>query len=112
MAQRDTFTEDFKKLLESIPDSYSLPKWQFAYRQVLYLMGMKILQNFPSDVVGPDPSGLQAPGPRLAQNPGNPTPAGGGGQTGGGHPSVICELACAALGVSSPAGKNPPPGPQ
>jgi hypothetical protein len=104
MAKGDAFIGDFKKLLESIPSNYSLPQWQFAYRQVLYLMGMKILENFPADVVGPDPSGVQAPGPKLALKPGSP---GGGvslGQTGGGHPSAICDLVCAALGIGSPGG--------
>jgi hypothetical protein len=41
MAKRDAFIEDFKKLLEKIPDDFSLPQWQFAYRQVNYFMGMK-----------------------------------------------------------------------
>ena len=111
MAKRDAFIEDFKRLLEAIPDNYSLPQWQFAYRQVLYSMGMKILGNFPSDVVGPDPSGLQPPGPRLAQSPGKSGGATIDAQTGGGHPSVLCTLVCLVLGVTPSGGKHPPPGP-
>jgi hypothetical protein len=102
MAKGDTFIGDFERLLELIPSNYSLPQWQFAYRQVLYLMGMKILENFPTDIVGPDPSGLQAPGPKPEPKKGGPGSGISLGQTGGGHPSVICELACAALGIGSP----------
>jgi hypothetical protein len=110
MAKRDAFIEDFKKLLESIPDNYSLPQWQFAYRQVAYSMGMKILGNFASDVVAPDPSGLQPHGPMPAQSPGKSAPVGIAGQTGGGHPTIICSLVCLVLGVT-PSGGTPPPGP-
>jgi hypothetical protein len=116
MAKRDAFIEDFKELLESIPDNYSLPQWQFAYRQVLYAMGMKILENFPTDAVGPDPSGVRAPGAGPAVSPGKTgvvSIAGGGGQTGGGHPSIfICEFACLVLGlptVAKPRRPGPPP---
>jgi hypothetical protein len=106
MAKGDAFIEDFKKLLESIPSNYSLPQWQFAYRQVSYLMGMRILGNFSADVVGRDPSGLPPPGPQLA--PGAPPPAVSYGQSGGGHPTVICGIVCAVLGIGSPGGQNPP----
>jgi len=111
MAKRDAFIEDFKKLLEKIPDDFSLPQWQFAYRQVNYFMGMKILQNFGNDVVGPDPSNAQD-APRYSLSSGNPqpteNPAGGGGQSGGGHPSTVCEFVCFVLGVKPPATKPPP----
>ena len=111
MAKRDAFTEDFKKLLETIPDNFSLPQWQFAYRQVLYSMGMRILEKFPADVVGPDPAGLGGSGPRLALSPGKSGGVTSEGQTGGGHPSIICTLVCLVLGVTPSGGKNPPPGP-
>ena len=104
MAKRDAFVADFKKLLETISD-YSLPQWQFAYRNVIYSMGLEILKKFPSDVVGPDPSEPGGPAPRAAMGTANPwSPAGSGGP--GGHPNTICELACAALGVG-PSGKPP-----
>ncbi len=121
MAKRDAFIEDFKRLLDSIPDNYSLHQWQFAYRQVLYSMGMKILENFPGDVVGPDPSAIRAsgPGPRPgpAVSPGKTgvySIAGSGGQTGGGHQSILmCEFACLVLGLTPIAGpRNPGPTPQ
>ncbi len=109
MAKGDAFIEDFKKLLESIPSNYSLPQWQFAYRQVSYLMGMKILGKFSADVVGPDPSGPPPAGPQPALGPGAPPPREVSyGQSGGGHPSVICGVVCAVLGIGSPGGPNPP----
>ena len=114
MAKRDAFIDEFKKLLENFTLQYSLPQWQFAYRQVIYTMGMEILQNFPSDVVGPDPSGLQAVGSRPAGDSPrkgiSESSAAGGGQGPGHHPSIICELTCLVLGVTPSGGKNPPPG--
>jgi len=115
MAKPDAFIDEFKELLEKFAAQYSLPQWQFIYRQVIYTMSMEILQNFPSDVVGPDPAGLQAAGSRHAGgSPGKgptETAAGTGGQGPGHHPSIICELTCLVLGVTPSGGKNPPPGP-
>jgi hypothetical protein len=98
MTERDVFIEDFKGLLDRIPDTYSLPQWQFAYRQVIYSMGLKILENFPKDVVGPDPTGSVA-----AATYSTITSAGASSaHTGpGGHPNIVCKLACAVLGVGS-----------
>ena len=109
MAKRDAFIKDFKKLLKSIPSNYSLPQWQFAYRQVLYSMGMKILENFPGDVVGPDPSRAPPPGPQPVQSPGKSGPVGIAGQGGGIH-QTVCKFVCVVLDVT-PTGGNPPPGP-
>ena len=105
MATRNVFIEDFKKILETIPDTYSLPQWQFAYRQVVYSMGLKILEKFPNEVVAPDPS---KPGPHSpAMSPGNP-----GDYTidrgPGPHPNTICRLVCLVLDIPPPRGKNPP----
>lgn len=115
MAKRDAFIDEFKKLLEKFAAEYSLPQWQFAYRQVIYTMGMEILQNFPGDVVGPAPSGLQAEGPPHAGgSPGKgltESAAGTGGPGPGHHPSIICEFGCLVLGVTPSGGKHPPPGP-
>ena len=110
MAKRDAFLEEFKSLLGSIPKDYSLPQWQFAYRQVLYSMGMRILKKFPDAVVGPDPSAAQGAGPKPGQSPSKSRGAGIDGQTGGYHPSIVCKLVCTVLDVGSTGG-NPPPGP-
>jgi hypothetical protein len=109
MAKRNAFIKEFKKLLKSIPDNYTLPQWQFAYRQVLYSMGMKILENFEDDVVGPDPSGAQGAGPKPGQSPSKSRGPEAGGQTGGGH-QTVCKFVCAVLDVT-PIGGNPPPVP-
>ena len=93
----DNFLGEFDKLLDAIPDTLSLPKWQFAYRQVIYSMGLKILQNFPKAVVGPNPfEAAEAATDSTATSTGASSAHIGAG----GHPSVICKLACAVLDVS------------
>jgi hypothetical protein len=99
MTERDVFIEDFKRLLDRIPHTYSLPQWQFAYRQVIYSMGLKILENFPKDIVGPDPSEPVAAAPNSTITSAGVSSAHSGGP--GGHPNIICKLACAVLGVGS-----------
>jgi hypothetical protein len=99
MAERDVFIENFKVLLNSIPRTYSLPQWQYAYREVVYSMGLKILENFRHDVVGPDPTGPVAAAPNSTITSGGVSAAHSGGL--GGHPNIVCKLACAALGVGS-----------
>jgi hypothetical protein len=90
MAERDVFIEDFEKLLNRIPNTYSLPQWQFAYRQVIYSMGLKILEKFPKDVVGPVTYSTTTSGGASSAHVG-PGP----------HPNIVCKLACAVLGVGS-----------
>jgi hypothetical protein len=76
MSNREVFTEKFRQLLREIPDNYSLQEWQFLYRQVIFSMGMRILERFPNDVVGPDPfSGAPAPPPVHCRSAGSPTGA-------------------------------------
>ena len=99
MAERNDFIEDFKRLLDRIPDTHSLPQWQFAYRQVIYSMGLKILENFPEDVVGPDPTEPVAAAHNSTITSGGVSSAHSGGL--GGHPNTVCKLACAVLGVGS-----------
>jgi hypothetical protein len=98
MAERDVFIEDFKVLLNRIPRTYSLPQWQFAYRQVIYSMGLKILENFPKDVVGPDPTEPVAAAPYSTITSAGASSAHVGP---GPHPNIVCKLACAVLGVGS-----------
>ena len=97
MATRDVFINEFEKLLEGIPKTYSLQQWQYAYRNVVYSMGLKILKNFPEDVVGPDPTEPVGAAPNstitsLGESSAHTGP--------GPHPNTICKLACAVLNVS------------
>jgi hypothetical protein len=79
MDRPEDFKERFRVFLrEEIPPGLTLPQWQFAYRQVMFLMGMKILEQFPVEAVGPDPQ------PPLSWQATH-----GGGDGGGGAPSYI-----------------------
>jgi hypothetical protein len=98
MGERDVFIEGFEGLLDKIPATYSLEQWQYSYRQVIYSMGLKILENFPHHVVGPDPT---EPG-AAAPNSTTTSVGASSDRTGPGpHPNTICKLACAVLGVGS-----------
>jgi len=88
MATKDAFVEDFKKLLGRIPDDYSYQHWQYAYRQAIYLMGMKILEKFPDEALGLD----YAQGDSTKQKEHK--------QKGGGHPSILCQFTCMVLGTT------------
>jgi hypothetical protein len=99
MAERDVFMEDFRELLDRIPDTYSLPQWQYAYRRVIYSMGLKILGHFPQDVVGPDPAEPDAAAANSTITSRGASSDHSGGQNP--HPNVVCKLACAVLGVGS-----------
>jgi hypothetical protein len=124
----DSLVADFQARLEKI-DKSSLQQWQFAYKKVIFAMGMKILEKFPQNALGPVPigeghgGGGQGPGggPIIHHHPGHgggdPAPGGGpiihgpaGGSTlhaagWGGGP--IIHLAIAALELAPP----PPPPP-
>jgi len=75
MSKRERFAGKFSELLREIPDDYTLPEWQQAYRQVIFSMGMKILEQFPTQAVS-DPT------PPLSWQ------ASHGGGDGGGRPSL------------------------
>jgi hypothetical protein len=77
MAKAHMFSDGFETLLNSIPKNTSLEQWQADYRQVIFSMGLRILELFPNEAV-----------------------AGGGGQSGGPH--NLSELACFVLDVRSP----------
>jgi hypothetical protein len=49
------FSEQFGRMLREVPDHYSLAEWQYLYRQVIYSMGMRILERFPQEFLAPDP---------------------------------------------------------
>jgi hypothetical protein len=76
MSKRERFAEKFSELLREIPDDYTLPEWQHAYRQVIFSMGLKILEQFPTQAVSDPP-------PLLGWQ------ASHGGGDGGGQPSYI-----------------------
>jgi hypothetical protein len=113
----DSLVADFERRLGSI-DRSSLQQWQFAYKKVIFAMGLKILEQFPQNALGPEPTeeghDSGAAGPR-----GGPIIHGGGHGTGTGpspgpspgpisHPSggpwggPIIHLATAALGLAPP----------
>lgn len=66
----DSLVADFKLRLDKI-DRSSLQQWQFAYKEVILAMGLKILEQFPRNALGPKPTEEE----RI----------GGGGQPGGGQ---------------------------
>jgi len=95
MAPRNDFADKFRQLLKGVPDDYTLEQWQHAYRQVIFLMGMRILERFESDAIAQNE---RRPfwGRAGAANP-DVAPGGvviqfiashGGGPDGGGNPSV------------------------
>jgi hypothetical protein len=110
MPAHDAFAEKFRQLLREIPAGTALPEWQYLYRQVIFSMGMEILERFREDAVGPDPSAQGAPGGDPPPAKTNPivTPA---SQTGGGHPSAPCGqvvgVASFALCITPTAPKKP-----
>jgi hypothetical protein len=57
----DTFVQEFERLLEKIPKDMSFRQLQYDYRQVAFLMGMKVLEKFPEVLVGPPPQSLPPP---------------------------------------------------
>ena len=87
MAKPRIFNEGFEELLETIPKNASLEQWQADYRQVIFLMGLRILERFPT----------QATSVKGA--------SGGGGQTGGPH--NLGELASFVLDLGAPKKKKP-----
>jgi hypothetical protein len=50
-----SFPEQFKRLLGEIPEKYSLEEWQYLYRDVIFSMGMQILERFSREAIGPNP---------------------------------------------------------
>jgi hypothetical protein len=100
-----TIAETFSRLLREIPAGTSLPEWQHLYRQAIFSMGLQILELFPKDAVGPDPS---APGSSggVAPPPGNTNPV-IYGQGPGTHPNSITELAQFVLCMQSNSTKKP-----
>ena len=85
MSTSDALIASFELLLNKDTDRFSLEDWQFAYKRVIFNMGLKILNKYPSNAFGPDPSenGGAGPSPTKAPNKGRGPYAYGGGPKGG-----------------------------
>jgi hypothetical protein len=105
----DSFVADFKVRLNKI-DKSSLQQWQFAYKEVIFAMGLKILEQFPRNALGPEPTAKgHATAEALVIHPAGGGPGGGpiihAGGPGGGP---IIHLATAVLGLAPPPPPPPP----
>jgi len=105
MSARDAFAENFRRLLREIPAGTPLPEWQYLYRQAIFSMGMQILELFPEDAVGPDPSNHSSAGGESRPVKQNPVIE---SQGPGGHPSTPCSqfVDIAAFVLCMPSGGN------
>jgi hypothetical protein len=111
----DSLVADFKGRLNKI-DKSSLQQWQFAYKEVIFAMGLKILEQFPKNALGPVPiaEGKGGGGPGPGGGPIIHIPAGGPGggpiiHAGGPGGGPIIHLATAVLGLAPPPPPPPPP---
>lgn len=118
----NSFPEQFKQMLGGLPGNYSLEEWQYLYRDVIFSMGLQILERFSSDAIGPNPferggnpavTATGAATAAISRAPGshgpgiNPSPLPGGnhpnmdGSHGPGYsPSLV--IAAIALGLQAP----------
>jgi hypothetical protein len=103
MSTDDVFVQEFQRLLQSIPNDISFRQLQYNYRQVAFLMGMKVLEKFPEILIGPRPGSLEAE--RMSEGSVGfhpaPPPRGaaglGPGQSPGPYPHGLCPLICIIL---------------
>jgi hypothetical protein len=120
MDASEDFSDKFKQLLDAIPVESTLSQWQYLYRDVIFSMGMRILERFSKDVLAPDPFVRRSPPPPPPPPPPpghgggiqpGPYPAGhGGGYQPSGHgggyqPSIM--IALTALEISPGLAKDP-----
>ncbi len=79
MPKSDAFAEKFRELLKEMPAEYTLKQWQYAYRQAIFLMGMRILERFEKEAIA-----------QIGRPPAGPRPGaqGGGGRDAGAGPAV------------------------
>lgn len=106
MSNPDPFVEGFKKLLREIPPNTSLQQWQFEYRQVISLMGLRILEQFPTETAGRAPSALGGGGMHtealtIGGPPPPPPPPGNGWGPDSGGPGIHPSLVYVVLGIGS-----------
>lgn len=105
----DSFVADFKLRLDRV-DKSSLQQWQFAYKEVIFAMGLKILEKFPRNALGPEPTEeWQDQTEALILHPTGGGPGGGPGPilhpAGWGPGGPIIHVVGAVLGLAPP----PPP---
>lgn len=96
----DSLVAEFQQSLDRIEAS-SLQQWQFAYKQVIFKMGFKILGLFPLNALGPVPIAEPAGG---SSGPSPPGPKGHGPFAAGGGPGggPIIHVAIGALDLTPP----------
>jgi hypothetical protein len=103
----DSLVADFERSLGNIEES-SLQQWQFAYKRVIFAMGLKMLQTFPRNALGPEP---------IAKQGGGGAGGGAGGTVPGRGPIIhpaggpwgpIIHLAIAASELAPPPPPPPP----
>ena len=108
----DSLVAEFERRLGTVEKS-SLEQWQFAYKKVIFAMGLKILEQFPRNALGPEPiavghSGGGGPAggdPGHAAGPGptkSPIKGRGPFADGGGPWGPIIHIAIAALELAPP----------
>jgi hypothetical protein len=84
MSTSNQFSEKFRSLLAEIPEGYSLEQWQYLYKDVIFSMGVRILERFTHQAIAPDPfgdattagdpPGSHGPGINPGPMPGKPPP--------------------------------------
>jgi hypothetical protein len=113
MPTSNAFKADLVRLIGEIPDKSTLPQAQFAYRQMIFFMGLRILEAFPEAAIGPvesedmaratnAPAGGEHGGGGHGGGRGPETEAGGGGQSGGGHINTVVKIAGIVLCLKEP----------
>jgi hypothetical protein len=104
VSERDGFTDELLKLLDKLPRD--LPEAQFAYRKVIYLMGLRILEKFKDAAIGAGPHDVGEQPIYPERSVGTiiivDTATGTGGQSGGGHINAIIPILNAALHLKAP----------
>jgi hypothetical protein len=83
MSTRDTFLTDFELLVGRIPATATLDQWQYAYKQVIFTMGLQILEKFQQEALGPAPQPMPWPMPAPPPMPMMEATSGGSGGAGG-----------------------------
>jgi hypothetical protein len=130
MSEHTALRDEVLRLAEGIPEAPSLRQAQYAYRQIIFFMGLKILETFPEAAIGLPPSGrgdhesherealaetidgvVQAE-VSIGMGRGSAIAAGGGGgPTGGGHiNAIVGKIVGIVLGLTPPPiSPTPPP---
>jgi hypothetical protein len=104
MAPRNDFADKFRQLLKDVPADYTLEQWQQAYRQVIFLMGMQILEHFETEAIAQQAhreqkrfGGNESAAVADVAGGGNVImyiASHGGGPGGGGNPSIFFPCPC------------------